>query len=301
MVTVPKEHVINNIMSRLSSPSAAEALVTVQEENDRKLIHSLSKIVGERIVEMKKSRPYFWKNKIPRNYSGASRAKALLEQLEKEKYLLSEEEYQEALTTLNRVIIDNEIEQKRISEENALFKGIVKEEMARWEKENKEYEDALSEICKSLGQKYFKPWVMYTVTYMPKHFDPKDLRDDDGGIVEDVVDVVTNSTNYIGEPDSEGFVNAIDIYGNIRKRKFSSNIIHVDKTKFNYYPGTLNGEAAINCNFWKKITPDNSLHRISFVVPPGTVVEPYVVPTKPKTWDETCKERGVKDPWKYRS
>jgi hypothetical protein len=281
-------------MSRLSSPSAAEALVTVQEENDRKLIHSLSKIVGERIVEMKKSRPYFWKNEIPRNYGGASRAKALLEQLEKEKYLLSEEEYQEALTTLNRVIIDNEIEQKRISEENALFKGIVKEEMARWEKENKEYEDALSEICKSLGQKYFKPWVMYTVTYMPEHFDPKDLRDDDGEIVEDVVDVVTNSTNYIGEPDSEG-------YGNIRKRKFSSNILHIDKTEINHYPGTPNGEVAINCNFWKKITPDNSLHRISFAVPPGTVVEPYVVPSKPKTWDETCKERGVKDPWKYRS
>ena len=301
MVTVPKEHVINNIMSRISAPTAADALVIVQEENERKLIHNLSKIVGERIIEFRKSRPFYWKNEIPRNYSGASRAKTLLPQLEAEKYFLSEEEYQEALTTLNRVILDNEIEQKRISEENALFKGIVKEEITRWEKESKEYENTLTEICKALGKQYFKPWVMYTVTYMPENFDPKDLRDDDGEIVEDVIDVVTNSTNYIGEPDSEGFVNSVDIYGSIRKRKFSSNILHIDKTEFNYYPGTPNGEVAINCNFWKKYTPDNLLHKISFAVPPGTVVEPYGVPTKPKTWEETSKERGVKDPWKYRS
>lgn len=300
-VMIPRKIILESIKSRKPNTSDADIFTDLQEDNERKLIHSLSKIVGDRITEMKKSKPFFWKNEIPRNYGGASRAKALLPQLEVEKVFLSEEEYQQALTTLNRVILDNEIEQKRISEENVLFKGIVKEEIARYEKEFKEYENALSELCKSLGQKYFKPWVMYTVTYMPEKFDPKDLRDDDGEIVEDIVDVVTNSTNYIGEPDSEGFVNAIDIYGGIRKRKFSSNILHIDKTEFNYYPGTPNGEVAINSNFWKKNTPDNSLHRISFAVPPGTVVEPYGVPTKPKTWDETCKERGVKDPWKYRS
>jgi hypothetical protein len=267
----------------------------IQTDNERKLIGNLSTIIGKRIEELKKSKPYFWKNEIPRNYSGASRALQLLGQLEADKVFLSEEEYTEALTTLNRVIVDAEIENKRVTEENTKFQLIVKEEYERWQKETKEYELMLQGACKVLAQKYFHSWTLYSVTYMAENIDPKDLRDEEGELINDVSEALSWQCHYIGEADSEGFLTCVDVYGNLRKRKISTNIVHIEKTEFTNYP------EQINVNFWKRIIPDKSTSGISFLVPPDSNVLSHEYPEKPRSWDETAKERGVKEPWKYRT
>ena len=299
-VTLPSKRVIDNTIKDRYNVSGFpvtpdEVLNQIQKSNDAKLVSCLNESITKRIAELKVSKPKWWFDIVPRNYSGASKVESLLKNLENDKIFLTDEIYDKLVTILNGILLDakiKELEDQKLKEKNI---AIVSNEKKIYEEAYKKYEEDLIRICKELAEHYFKPWTLYTAVYFPENFDPRGLKDEDGEVENDLIEAVTAQSNYTGEPDSEGYVNCVNPYGNTHKRKLSSNLYHTDKTEFKEPLNTMT-----HINFWKRIIPDSRCNNIGFNVPPGTVVEIHEFPVRPITWEEKCKEQGIRDPWNWR-
>lgn len=272
-----------------------ERLEKLQKENSSKLIYSLAN-VAKSIEAMKISKPGWWKTEIPRNLYGAHLAPKLLENLELDKPFLSKELYEECLGVLTRIIVEKKEQDQKESDQYSLFAQIVKEEKERARIEWADFEDKMTKLALKLGEQYFKPWTMYTVTYMAENLDITAFRDEEGELVDDLQSVLTFTCNAITPPDMEGYRKIVDAYGAVRDRKISTNIVHIDRTEFNEYP--FKGGSYVS--FWKRVFVDKNRH-YCFYVPPMTEVADfsYLVPTAPKTMEEGAKERGVVEAWRY--
>lgn len=299
-VALPTARMIDRMVSDRYNVSGLsitpeDILAKVQKENDDKLINCLNESISKRITELKLSKPKWWFDNIPYNYSGASKAESMLKNLEVDRIFLEDDIYEKILTILNRVLIDAKIKEKEDAELKARNTEIIKREKAAYEAAYKQYEINLTELCKFLAKQYFKPWTLYTTCYFPEHFDIRDIRDEDGEVLDDLADAVTETTSYIGEPDKDGFLTCVNSYGNTFKRKISSNVYHTDKTEIN----TCMEVTQTSVPFWKRITPDPKCSGIGFVVPPGTEVVINECPVRPLEWDKKCVELGIKEPWRW--
>jgi hypothetical protein len=299
-VALPTEKMISRMLNDRYNVSGLNEtpemmLIKIQQENDAKLISCLNESITKRIAEIKADKPGWWLNNIPYNYSGASRVESLLKNLEIDRIFLEDEIYEKIRGILNGVLIDAKIKEKEEAELKIKNKVIVKQAKEEYEAAYKQYEINLTELCKFLAKQYFKPWVLYTTCYFPEHFDVRDIRDEDGEILDDLADAVTEATSYIGEPDKDGFLTCVNNYGNTFKRKISTNIYHIDKVEYN----TCIEVTATSVPFWKRYTPDPKCNGIGFVVPPGTEVTINECPIRPLEWDKKCQELGIKEPWRW--
>ena len=284
----------------LNIPTEAELtdngrLYAIQVENSRKLIHHLTG-VSRTIETMKVSKPGWWEREIPRNLYGGGQAPKLLNDLELDKVFLTEELYQETKAVLERIIKERKEQDKKDSDQRALFTQIVKEETERARLEFADYDNQMTKLALKLGEQYFKPWTLYTVTYMAENLDITAFRDEEGELVEDLQSVLTFTCNAISPPDMEGYRKIVDAYGAVKDRKISSNIVHIDRMEFTEYP--FKGGSFVT--YWKRVFVDKNRH-YCFYVPPLTEVSDfsYLVPTVPKSMEEGAKERGVVECWKY--
>ena len=280
---------------RIPDKINSEEIEIIQKENSSNFIKSLSTIICETIENLKESKPIWWQKEIPHNYSGAHLVPRLLEKLEQDKYFLSEEQYEETI----RVLEDVRHQKLELDALNLAEKikntSIVTREKARYDQEYKEYKEKLAQLCKKLGNFYFHPWTLYSTSYMATDICIGDLKNEDGELEEDIVEALTFVINYIGEPDINGYLTAVDVYGKTKQRKISENFIHTTKEEMNDYP--TNGKG----NFWQKFYPDPSEPSFVFYVPPDTLVKDFKrdLPVKPVLWSDSCKALGVENPWKY--
>lgn len=301
-VTLPNKRTIDNTISDNFQVHGLvveenDVLEKIQDDNDNKLIRNLTDAITKRVDELKLSKPKWWYDTIPKNYSGAYQVEGLLKNLEIDRVFLTDEQYTKILSILNGVLIDARIKDKDDEELKIKNTAIVKREREAYELAYKQYEIDLIKMCQDLAKEYFKPWTLYTAVYFPENFDPRDLRDEDGETNSDLVEAVTAQSSYVGEPDSEGYFTCVHHYGVLSKRKISNNLYHTDKTEFNV-PNTI---TQTTVPFWKRIVPDTKCNGIGYLVPPNTVMRTdHVYPVRPTPWDEVCKKLGVKEPWNWK-
>jgi hypothetical protein len=263
------------------------------QKNTKELIRNMI-TVCEKVEAFKKFKGKMWNDDIPRNYTGAERVPKLLNKLTEDKVFLTEHHYQNLYNILQDVLKQKQDYDVEESTKRNECIDIVQAEVQRYAKEIEIYHKHLRELCDALGKKYFKPWYHFVTTYMPSDFNPADIKDEDGNIIEDLADAITGQTSYIGKPDEEGFLTAIDGYGRTFKRKISPNIYHTEIIEHNHYPTNLS-----EAQFWQRIKTDSTIDDFIFYVPPGTEVEKFEVPPKPKHFVDACKEQGINDPWNY--
>ena len=285
-IMIPSIEVIDNIDQT--------SLLTIQGDNTHKLIRELHNIVHHHLESYKLRKAHFWAYEIPRNYAGAYQVPKLLEDLEIDKVFLMPELYKNTKATLINVLQqkkDND-EKERIEREKNT--RIIQEELSRFKSEMTKYDTQLKALELKLGNEFFRVWSVYSITYMSEHIEASMLRDEDGQLIEDLQEAMTFRCHAITPPDMEGFRKIVDMYGNITNRKTSSNIVHVDRIDFKSYPPS-------SPTFWKRVFIDKA-HHYSFLVNPLVEVnlDGYEIPQPPVDWAEAAKERGVKEPWRYK-
>jgi len=179
-------------------------------------------------------------------------------------------------------------------------RGILQERLNIFNKAMTEYDTAMTEFCRQQTLKYFHPFQLDLVSYLPEHIDITDLYTEDGELNGDALEGLTYQSALVPHSaNPDGFFMCVDRLGKVSERKISSNIIHTDRLSFNEPPGpTVFGYA--DAYYYQKFYPDNTSHKYVIYVPPGVPMEPIVnVPIRPIHWRDAAKELGVSDPWNY--